>query len=181
MMEDLSLHVLDIAENAVAAGATRITILINENEARDVLTVRVSDNGPGMTKKALRRALDPFFTTKGKRTGLGLPFLAQAAELCRGGVTVESRLGQGVRVTARFRYGHVDRPPLTNMRATIEVLAVGHSGIDFRYRHRRNGQTFMFSSRRCLAGPGASGPPDFAVLRRLRNELRAGLEQIGRT
>ena len=181
MMEDLSLHVLDIAENAVAAGATRITILVNENEARDLLTIRVSDNGPGMTKEAARRALDPFFTTKNKRTGLGLPLLAQAAEQCGGGVTIAAPPGRGVRIVARFRCGHVDRPPLTNMRATMEVLAVGHADIDFRYRHRRNGRTFLFSSRRSLAGSGTPGPTDPAVLRRLRNELRAGLARIGRT
>lgn len=178
MMDDLSLHVLDIAENAVAAGATRITILINENEERDILTVRISDNGPGMTKASARRALDPFFTTKGKRTGLGLPLLAQTAEQCGGVVMVAAPPGRGVRIVARFRYGHMDRPPLTNMRATMEVLAVGHAGIDFRYRHLRNGQAFRFSSREFLAGPGAQPP---AALRRLRNGLRAGLARIGRT
>ena len=128
MMEDLSLHVLDIAENAVAAGATRITILINENEARDLLTIRISDNGPGMTKEAARRALDPFFTTKGKRTGLGLPLLAQAAEQCGG--------GRDDRGAARAR--GQDRRPLP-LRPRRPPAADEHEGDDGSPRRRPRG------------------------------------------
>lgn len=90
MMEDLSLHVLDLAENAVNAGATRIVILINENTARGLLTIRVSDDGRGMTEEVRRRVLDPFFTTGAKKTGLGLPLLAQAARQSGGDVTLDS-------------------------------------------------------------------------------------------
>ncbi len=168
MMEDLSLHVLDIAENAIAAGATRITIPINENEARDILTIRITDNGPGMTKEDARQALDPFFTTKGKRTGLGLPLLAQAAEQCGGGLTVSSARGKGTKVVARFRYRHVDRPPLTNMAGTLAVLVLGHPGIAFRYRHTRGGRTFRFSS------PRASAAARAERRRRRTSSLRSG-------
>ncbi len=73
MMEDLSFHVLDLAENAVNAGATRIIILINENAARDVLTIRVADNGRGIPADAAARAFDPFFTTQRKRTAWAWP------------------------------------------------------------------------------------------------------------
>ncbi len=76
MMEDLSLHILDLAENAISAGAGRIEIVVNENERRDLLTVRVTDDGRGMTAEEADRALDPFFTTKRKRTGLGLALLS---------------------------------------------------------------------------------------------------------
>jgi len=180
-MEDLSLHVLDIAENAVAAGATRITILVNENEARDLLTIRVSDNGPGMTKEAARRALDPFFTTKDKRTGLGLPLLAQMAEQCGGSLTVASVRGKGTKVVASFRHRHVDRPPLTNMSGTLEVLVLGHPEIAFRYRHRRGGRTFRFSSRRALAGRAGRTLSFPDIIASVRKEIERGLRRIGRT
>lgn len=180
-MEDMSLHILDIAENAIAAGATRITVTINENEARDLLAIRVSDNGPGFTPEALRQALDPFFTTKGKRTGLGLPLLAQAAERCGGDLTIATGPKKGSRITACFRYGHIDRPPLTNMRETMMALVFGHSEIDFRYRHRRNGQVFRFVSRLFFRKPGLSSRTDPVLIGRIDKMLRYGLRAIGRT
>jgi hypothetical protein len=177
MMEDLSLHVLDLAENAVSAGAGRIEIAINENEARDVLTIRVADDGRGMTPEELERALDPFFTTKRKRTGLGLALLAQTAGLCGGEVAVTSAPGQGTRVLARFRFGHIDRPPLTKMAETMMMLVFGHPEIDLRYRHRRNGRGFSFRSRSVLGRTGPAWAPD--TIRAVRAELARGLKNIG--
>jgi hypothetical protein len=179
MMEDLSLHVLDIAENAIAAGAGKVLISINENEKRDLLTIRISDDGRGMTPDELRRALDPFFTTKRKRTGLGLALLSQTAGFCGGGVAVDSVPAKGTKVAAHMRYGHIDRPPLTKMTETLMMLVYGHPGIDFRYRHRRNGRQFTFSSRRFLgrAGEGTAAAPE--TIGEVREALRSGLGRIG--
>ena len=181
MMEDLSLHILDIVENAIAADATRITVTINENERRNLLTVRISDNGRGMSKKDARRALDPFFTTKGKRVGLGLPLLAQAAEHCGGGAVLTTVPNQGTKVAARFQYRHIDRPPLTAMAETITTLVFGHPEIDFRYRHRMNGRIFRFASRAFLGrlcGDRCLSP---AIFRSVKKNLRTGLAMLGRT
>jgi anti-sigma regulatory factor (Ser/Thr protein kinase) len=174
MMEDLSLHVLDIVENAVAAGAARVRIAVNENAARDVLTLRVADDGRGMSALERARALDPFFTTGRKRTGLGLPLLAHTAELCGGGVTIASETGHGTVVTARFALSHVDRPPLTRMTETLMTLFFGHPETDFIYRHTRNGHVF-----RCLkmGRPGGVAVP--ADILSLRERLGAGLRRIG--
>ena len=174
MMEDLSLHILDIAENAVSAGATRVLIAVNENEGRDVLTFRVTDNGRGMSREEKARALDPFFTTGRKRTGLGLPLLAQTAGLCGGRVAIGSAPGRGTMVVARFRYSHMDRPPLTKMAETMMALFFGHPEVDFRYRHTRNG--FSFSCLRHARGGGAVASEDIGAL---RESLRAGLKRIG--
>jgi anti-sigma regulatory factor (Ser/Thr protein kinase) len=173
-MEDLSFHILDIVENAVAAGADRVFIAVNENDRRDLLSLRVTDNGRGMSREDRRRALDPFFTTGRKRTGLGLPLLAQTAELSGGRVVLESWPGRGTRVTARFRLGHVDRPPLTKISETLMTLFFGHPEVGFRYRHCRNGSVFSYL--RKGAGGGAAVPSDIAAI---RDTLRAGLKGIG--
>ena len=174
MMEDLSLHILDIAENAIAAGATRVLIAVNENEKRDILAFRVTDNGRGMSREEKERALDPFFTTKRKRTGLGLPLLAQTAEVCGGRVVIESVQRKGTRVAARFRFGHIDRPPLSKMAETMMMLFFGHSEVEFRYQHTRNGLRFSYLRR---AFPGrATASAEIAAL---RDSLRAGLKRIG--
>jgi anti-sigma regulatory factor (Ser/Thr protein kinase) len=173
-MEDLSFHILDIVENAVAAGADRVFIAVNENARRDLLSLRVTDNGRGMSREERRRALDPFFTTGRKRTGLGLPLLAQTAELSGGRVVLESWPGRGTRVTARFRLGHVDRPPLTKISETLMILFFGHPEVGFRYRHCRNGSVYSYL--RKSAGGGAVVPSDIAAI---RDTLRAGLKGIG--
>lgn len=174
MMEDLSLHILDIAENAVAAGASRVLIAVNENEPRNVLTFRVTDNGRGMSSGEQARVLDPFYTTGRKRTGLGLPLLAQTAETCGGRLTLASAPGRGTRVIARFPHSHVDRPPLTRMAETIMTLVFAHPEIALGYRHTRNGLRFSFL-RRGRRG-GAADPAEIAAI---RAALRAGLERIG--
>ncbi|MGZ5515874.1 MAG: ATP-binding protein [Candidatus Aminicenantales bacterium] len=174
MMEDLSLHILDIAENAVTAGATRVRIAVNENERRDVLTFRVTDNGRGMSDEEKARALDPFFTTGHKRTGLGLPLLAQTVELCGGGLKLTSAPGGGTRVIAHLLYSHVDRPPLTRMAATIMTLVFAHPEIEFGYRHTRNGLIFSFL-RHGRRG-GAAVPVEIVAVRAV---LRSGLKRIG--
>ena len=171
MMEDLSLHILDIAENAVAAGATRVRIAVNENAARDILSIRVTDNGRGMTREETERALDPFFTTGPKRTGLGLPLLAQTAGTCGGKVVIDSVPERGTKVTALFRLAHIDRPPLTKMTETMMTLLFGPPEVGFLYRHTRDGRRFDFG-----AHPGRSGAVDILAV---RSSLKSGLEKIG--
>lgn len=179
MMEDLSLHILDIAENAISAGATRLLISVNENEERDLLVFRVTDDGRGMSREEKERALDPFFTTKRKRTGLGLPLLAQTAGLCRGRVIIESAPDKGTKVTARFRWSHIDRPPLTKMKETLALLVFGHPEIDVRYRHTKNGRRFDFRGRDHLGWAGAGRGVAAADIIAVRRSLGTGLKRIG--
>jgi hypothetical protein len=181
MMEDLSLHILDIAENAIAAGATRVAIFVNENEERDLLTILVRDNGPGMSRRTLHRALDPFFSTKGKATGLGLPLLAQAAEQSGGRLSIRTAPKHGTRVMASFRFHHIDRPPLTNMARTLASLILGHREIDFRYRHRHNGRAFRFASHPFFKDSWTSPGMNPRLIGLVKKELQAGLKRIGRT
>lgn len=148
-MQDLSLHILDIAENSTDARATRVEITIEENVRKNRLLVRIRDNGRGMTKQAQSRVFDPFYTTKkARRVGLGLPMLAQAAKEAGGGLTVRSRPGSGTQITARFVYDHIDRKPIGNMTETIMILVAGHGrNIDLVYKHRKNGRIYIFDTR----------------------------------
>jgi len=156
-------------------------VAINENERRNLLTIRIADNGRGMSKKDAERAFDPFFTTKGKRVGLGLPFLVQAAEHCGGGAELATAPGRGTRIAARFRHGHIDRPPLTSMAETIAALIFGRPEIEFRYRHRRNGRVFRFSSRAYGGGRRGASGLNPALFGAVKKDLRAGLKTLGRT
>jgi signal transduction histidine kinase len=133
-MEDLSLHILDIAENALRAGAETVVIRLAQSKRQDRLVLEVVDDGEGMSEEDARRSLDPFFTTQhGKRVGLGLPLLAQAAEQAGGNLEVESVPGRGTRVTATFGLSHIDRAPLGNLQETLRCLRATHPEVRFRF------------------------------------------------
>ena len=134
-MEDLSLHVLDVAENAIMAAASRIEIVIIDNRDKLMQTISITDNGTGMDKETVKNALDPFFTTKKKKTGLGIPLFAQAAKEAGGALKIRSTLDKGTEIKATFRLDHIDKKPLGNMDETIRVLKATHPEIDFIYEH----------------------------------------------
>jgi len=139
-VEDISLHLLDIAENGLAAGADRIEIRIVEETEKDLMTIEVKDNGSGMDQQALNGALDPFYTTKpNKRVGLGLPLLDQAAREAAGSIDVQTAPGQGTLIRATFQLSHPDLKPLGDVLATIATLACGHPDRQIIYEHRRDG------------------------------------------
>jgi PAS domain S-box-containing protein len=66
-------------------------------KAGDYLCVSVADTGTGMDEETLKRAMEPFFTTKGvgKGTGLGLPMVHGMAEQSGGTLLLKSRPGHG--------------------------------------------------------------------------------------
>ena len=102
-MRELALHILDIVENAFAAQAKHISLEIIEDVQADRLTIKVQDDGCGMDPRAVKNALDPFYTTRTTRhVGLGIPLLDAAAERCAGAVTIISEPGQGTTLTATF-------------------------------------------------------------------------------
>ncbi|MBI4946900.1 MAG: ATP-binding protein [Bacteroidetes bacterium] len=133
-MEDISLHILDIAENSIRANAKNINILIQEDKKNDILTLTIEDDGEGMDDKTKKNVISPFFTTKkGKKIGLGLAFLSQSAEEAGGAMKIESEPGIGTKITATFRLGHIDRKPLGNLNETIKCLKVTHPEIILNY------------------------------------------------
>jgi hypothetical protein len=131
-MHDLSLYLLDIIENSVRAGATRIHVDVTADRAADSLAITVEDDGPGLPVTP-REALDPFYTTKkGKKTGLGLSLFRQAAEAAGGGLSVgcSAELG-GVAVHAWMGLGNVDRPPLGDVATSILTMVATNPEVDF--------------------------------------------------
>jgi anti-sigma regulatory factor (Ser/Thr protein kinase) len=146
-MEDLSLHILDIAENAIAAGASRIRIEIEEDGSKDRLTLEVADDGKGMESALAEKVHDPFFTTRTtRRVGLGLPLLEQAARAANGVMSVTSTPGAGTVVRATFQLSHVDRQPLGNIAATITTLIARSPDIEFIYSHSRDDHAVCFTT-----------------------------------
>ena len=147
-MEDLSLHILDIAENSITASAKMIGIRIIEDHAKDLLTIEIMDDGKGMDEQSLQKAIDPFFTTRTTRkVGLGLSLLAQATRESDGKIELSSEPGKGTTVKAVFRLSHLDRKPIGDINETIRTLVAGHPEIDFIYEHQKDNSTYRFDTR----------------------------------
>jgi hypothetical protein len=154
-VRELSLHVLDILQNAAEAGASRVDLAIAEDQPGDCLTITVSDNGRGMDASALARATSPFFTTRDTRhVGLGLPLFAAAAERAEGGLTISSQPGLGTTVQATFRYFHPDRQPLGSLADTLLAFLLGQSAPDLHYHHSVDGEAFDFDTAEIRAALG---------------------------
>ncbi|MHB1296381.1 MAG: ATP-binding protein [Anaerolineae bacterium] len=146
-MRELSLHVLDIVENALEAGASRVCIEIDEDSRRNRLAICVTDNGRGMSAETLQRLADPFFTTRTTRpVGLGIPLLRAAARRCNGDLTITSQLGKGTQVKAEFERDHIDRAPLGDMKSTLLGVILSNRTCDILYQHRVDERAFTFDT-----------------------------------
>ncbi len=147
-MQDLSLHILDVVENSLRSQAKLVEISIVEDVWQDLLTLEIRDNGRGMSRDEIKRATDPFFTTKpGRKFGLGLALLRQATREAEGGFQVISTPGVGTTVKATFRYDHPDRKPLGDIAATLQTLLAGHPQVDFIYEHQSGAEIARLDTR----------------------------------
>ncbi|NLG93712.1 MAG: ATP-binding protein [Clostridiales bacterium] len=151
-MRELSLNVMDIAQNSISAGAELIVIDICENTHADSLTITVADNGAGMTAEQAACAADPFFTTrKTRRVGLGIPLFKMEAEMTGGSLEITSEKGVGTTVTAKFVPSHVDMIPLGYINSTVLLMITCNEDRDFVYHRRVNLREFTLDTRELRA------------------------------
>ena len=175
-MRELSLHILDIVENGITAGADCIHIKVVESRAEDVLTIIIRDNGRGIPAEKLDRLQDPFVTSRTtRRVGLGLSLLAAAAERCDGKMAVSVGTAGGTEVTATFGYNHIDRAPLGDMASTLTTLMMGNPQIDFVYTHIINSEDFILDTRELKKELGVDSLEDPMVIHQLGQSIRTSL------
>lgn len=163
-MRELSLNVMDIAQNSISAGASLITVAVEENET--LLSIVVEDNGRGMTPEQVRSVTDPFYTTRTTRkVGLGIPLFKMEAEMTGGGLTVQSQPGKGTVVRAEFVPSHVDMIPLGDINDTMMLLITCNPDRDFLFRRRIGEEEFTLDTRelRGILGDVPLNAPDVAL------------------
>ena len=124
-MREIALHLLDIVQNSVTAGASRVDI--GFALAPDgMLTMTVKDDGKGMSPELLERVRSPFVTTRTTRkVGLGIPLLMQNATASGGDVKLESQLGVGTTLTATFNTASIDCLPVGDLAQTMATIIMG--------------------------------------------------------
>ena len=121
-MRDLSLHLLDLAQNSITAGASLVTIRLTLGED-GMLTMELTDNGKGMSPELLSRVTSPFATTRTTRkVGLGIPMMKENAEKAGGTFRLESEEGKGTTLTATLDTGNIDCLPMGDLSGTLLSL-----------------------------------------------------------
>lgn len=179
-MKEISLHIMDIAENGIAAGANLIDILIDEQRGRNKLIISISDNGRGIPEEIVNKVTDPFFTSRTtRRVGLGLSLLKAAAERCNGYFQLASKPGKGSKTLAVFEYDHIDRAPIGDMANTFGILIMGNQDIDFTYKHIINGEEFEVDTRDIKKELDGMSLADPAVFRPLVKTIRDAITHLG--
>ena len=147
-MREMSLHIMDVAENGIGAGASLIEIRVTEDRQANRLTIGIKDNGRGIPADLLDKVTDPFYTTRTtRRVGLGLSLFREASRRCEGEFGIQSKEGEGTEVSASFRLDHIDLAPMGDMVGTLISLIVGNPQVDFLYTHEVGGRVFKLDTR----------------------------------
>ncbi|MDD4638438.1 MAG: ATP-binding protein, partial [Bacteroidales bacterium] len=146
-MKDIAMHILDILQNSVTAGAENISVTIDEDIKGNKLTVIVEDDGKGMDSEQVERVTDPFFTSRTTRkVGLGIPLFKQSAIQSGGTFFIDSFPGRGTAITAQFVYDNIDRLPLGDIANVFVLTLSSNPSIEFRLKYIYNGSVYMFDT-----------------------------------
>ena len=147
-MRELSLNVMDVAQNSVRAEASLVEIKVEESDKNDSLSISISDNGCGMTEEQVAQVIDPFFTTRTTRkVGLGVPLFKMSAEQTGGSFDIRSEVGRGTLTKANYVKSHVDMTPLGDINSTISILIRCNPDIDFVYTRTTDSGSFTLDTR----------------------------------
>ena len=151
-MKELSLNILDIAQNSVAANAKQIVISVIIKTDENLLKIIIEDDGKGMSEEILQAVTDPFVTTRTTRkVGMGIPLFKQSAEQSDGDFNIKSELGKGTVVTASYKLNHIDRPPIGDVASTIAMLVSCNENIDFIFNYISDDYEFIFDTKEIKA------------------------------
>lgn len=173
------MHILDIVQNSISAGATRVTLTVDEAPGTDLLTIVIGDNGKGMTPEQVSRLSDPFFTSRTTRkVGMGIPLLMDSARQSGGDVRIESEPGKGTEVTAVFGYSNIDRPPLGDVANALMLLVSSNPALDFLFTYRYNGDEYLFDTVDVREILGDDALKDLTIIRNLEEMIKDNMREI---
>lgn len=177
-MIDLSLHILDIAENAYKAKAKNVTIeIISTKEFYDII---ISDDGIGMSQEKLQKVTSPFFTSRTTRKiGLGIPLFKQTLEQAGGFLKITSTLNIGTCFNGRMYKNSIDSIPLGDIGETILLLMLNEQNINITFKYQSDEQIFKTSRNdilEILEGTPLSNPK---IMNFIKDYVNEGINNTG--
>jgi hypothetical protein len=180
MMPEISLNILDVAQNSVTADSTLTVIKVAADTKSDRLETSVTDNGRGMTAEQVKRVIDPFYTTRTTRkVGLGVPFFKMAAEITGGEFSIESTPGVGTCTRAIFCLSSIDRMPLGDIASTMVSLIGVRPDLDFVLDYSVDDRSFVMDTREFkeVLGGISLGEPE--VQKYIMDYINEGVNSCG--
>ncbi len=176
-MRELSLHLLDILQNSISAGANHIHVAISADVHADSLCMTVSDDGSGMDNELLSKVTDPFTTTrKTRRVGLGIPLLAANCELSGGYIEITSTVGVGTELKAVFVISSIDRLPVGDVGETMVAAIMSKPDVVFDLKLDAGKQNFNFNTAEVKSQLGDVHITEYTVLEWIKDFIREGVK-----
>ncbi len=178
-MTDLSLHLMDIMQNSIAADATRVEVGIRAEQSRNLLTIYVKDNGCGMSEETVQKVSDPFYTTRTTRkAGLGIPLFRASAEMAGGTMDIQSQPGKGTTISASYEIDHIDRKPLGDVASTITASITGYPEIDFDLVLQNDEDEYLFQTEDVRKQIGEVPINDIVIIQYLKEMIDEQIRSI---
>ncbi|GKX28881.1 histidine kinase [Vallitalea longa] len=178
-MKELSMHILDIAQNSVRAKSSNITIIVKELVKDNVFEFSIQDDGEGIPEVILKDIRSPFTTSRTmRRVGLGIPLLNDTCNMCNGELYIKSIVNQGTYILAKMDYNHIDRPPLGDLESTIATFFSSNDNVNIEYEHCYNDESFSISTKELKDVLGDVPLTNLDVIKWLVEFLRENIEEI---
>ena len=178
-MKDISLHLMDIAQNSIVAGANRITISMRIQNDLEKLLFEIIDNGRGMNQEFLEKVTDPFKTSRTTReVGLGIPLLKQSAEMAGGEFNLQSEPLKGTKLNASFEINHIDRIPLGDISETVKLLIMANPNISWTIQLSSSKNEFILVTDEIKDQLDGVPIEDNNVLEWIQNTINEGIQSV---
>lgn len=104
MMRQVLINLIQNAQDAMAKNTKQSTIQISTNKLKNDLVLSIQDNGPGFSVDILKKAFEPYVTTKLHGTGLGLAIVKKIVEEHDGVITIENNKGSGANINIQLPF-----------------------------------------------------------------------------
>ncbi len=178
-MRDLSLHILDIVQNSINAGASEVTVHMGHNVENNSLVLEIIDDGMGMDADFLNRVDDPFVTTRtSRKVGLGISLLKESALKSGGNFKITSEKNKGTKVNAIFPIHNIDRLPLGNVSDTLIALLKANPDVRFVVLMDSKNGEFRLDTAEILEILKGVSITEFEVLNWLKEYVDDGIKNI---
>lgn len=179
-MKELALNILDIVQNSIRAKARQVEIRIEESEFKNLLEILISDDGVGIPPEMLANVVDPYITSRTKRkVGMGLALLKQHAEFAGGRLKIDSQVGKGTWVDARFLLNHIDRQPMGDISGVVKILIVANPLIEFLFVYKTDNGEYRLDTREIKEIFEIKDLTDNKLMEDIRNMILGNLKTIG--